>query len=186
MKIEQPNTSQATPLTLKPDNGKVLKLLEANVYFANAFLDDAIDPKTLFTEVPTGQVPISMGSLRYQHTILKAAGVDIDKESTDTSVTPWTLGMLLLSKQKVSYGGLNYTVIQGHTTQSDWTPPLTPSLFSEMKDSDKNGAAEWKQPTGAHDAYALGTKVAHNGKTWESTVDGNTWEPGLHGWKDVS
>lgn len=41
---------------------------------------------------------------------------------------------------------------------------------------------EWVQPTGAHDAYALGAIVAHNGQLWISTVDANVWEPGVYGW----
>lgn len=40
----------------------------------------------------------------------------------------------------------------------------------------------WVQPTGAHDAYNTGDWVTHNGQTWESTVDANTWEPGVFGW----
>lgn len=45
------------------------------------------------------------------------------------------------------------------------------------------GPAEWVQPTGAHDAYALGAVVSHNGKVWVSTVDSNVWEPGGYGWE---
>jgi len=41
---------------------------------------------------------------------------------------------------------------------------------------------EWVQPTGTHDAYALGAIVAHNGQLWISTVDANVWEPGVYGW----
>lgn len=40
-------------------------------------------------------------------------------------------------------------------------------------------------PTGAHDAYPQGWKVTHDGKTWVSLVDGNTWEPGVSGWREV-
>lgn len=40
---------------------------------------------------------------------------------------------------------------------------------------------EWVQPTGAHDAYASGAKVSHNGKHWTSNVNGNVWEPGAAG-----
>ncbi len=40
----------------------------------------------------------------------------------------------------------------------------------------------WVQPTGGHDAYALGARVTHNGQTWESTVAGNVWVPGVYGW----
>lgn len=43
---------------------------------------------------------------------------------------------------------------------------------------------EWIQPTGAHNAYAKGAKVSHNGKRWISDVDANTWEPGVYGWTE--
>ena len=40
----------------------------------------------------------------------------------------------------------------------------------------------WTAFTGAHDAYALGAKVTHKGKTWTSTAAANIWEPGVYGW----
>lgn len=33
-----------------------------------------------------------------------------------------------------------------------------------------------------HDAYPLGAKVTHKGKTWTSTTAANIWEPGVYGW----
>lgn len=73
-----------------------------------------------------------------------------------------------------------------------------PGLFAEIRDKYSTELAErdslklslygpgkWVQPTGAHDAYALAAVVAHNGKTWESTLDHNVWEPGVYGWKEV-
>lgn len=44
---------------------------------------------------------------------------------------------------------------------------------------------EWVQPIGAHDAYAQGAKVSHNGKKWTSNVENNVWEPGVYGWTEV-
>ena len=44
---------------------------------------------------------------------------------------------------------------------------------------------EWSQPLGAHDAYAQGAKVSHNGKKWTSDVANNVWEPGVYGWTEV-
>lgn len=44
---------------------------------------------------------------------------------------------------------------------------------------------EWKQPSGSHDAYSIGDKVTHNGKTYISTADNNVWEPGVYGWELV-
>lgn len=45
---------------------------------------------------------------------------------------------------------------------------------------------EWVRPTGAHDAYAQGAKVSHNGKKWTSNVENNVWEPGVYGWTEVN
>jgi hypothetical protein len=37
--------------------------------------------------------------------------------------------------------------------------------------------AAWVQPTGAHDAYPIGSQVTHNGFIWTSLVGANVWEP---------
>lgn len=34
---------------------------------------------------------------------------------------------------------------------------------------------------GATNPYMAGDKVTHGGKTWESTIDGNVWEPWAQG-----
>lgn len=44
---------------------------------------------------------------------------------------------------------------------------------------------KWVQPTGAHDAYAQGAKVSHNGKKWTSDIPANVYEPGVYGWTEV-
>lgn len=33
--------------------------------------------------------------------------------------------------------------------------------------------------------YMMGDKVKHNGKTWESIIDNNVWEPSVYGWSEV-
>ena len=40
---------------------------------------------------------------------------------------------------------------------------------------------EYVAPTGAYDAYPLGWKVTHDGKTWVSLTAANVWEPGAYG-----
>ena len=42
---------------------------------------------------------------------------------------------------------------------------------------------QWVQPTTAADAYLAGDIVEHDGATWESTLNGNVWEPGVSGWR---
>lgn len=70
---------------------------------------------------------------------------------------------------------------QGHTIQADWAPDKAASLFSLAANPTEEWP-EWIQPTGAHNAYAKGDKVSHNGKHWISTANPNTWEPGVYGW----
>lgn len=79
-----------------------------------------------------------------------------------------------------------YKVLQNHISQADWTPNAASSLYVEISDP----SIEWpefKQPTGAHDAYMKDDKVAYNGKHYISLIDNNTWSPDDYpqGWKLV-
>lgn len=74
-----------------------------------------------------------------------------------------------------------YKVAQEHTSAAEWLPDQTASLYTKIG-FDESGVEIWHQPIGAHDAYAKGAVVSHNGELWESTVDGNVWEPGVYGW----
>lgn len=47
------------------------------------------------------------------------------------------------------------------------------------------GGGEWVQPTGAHDAYAMGATTTYGGKTWESLTPFNVWTPGVSGWREL-
>lgn len=87
-----------------------------------------------------------------------------------------------LGKHRYQYNDKLYKCVQAHTTQADWTPDVTPALWVEIS---LDEFPEWKQPAGAHDAYAKGDKVKHNGKKWESTADANVWEPGVYGWSEI-
>ena len=79
------------------------------------------------------------------------------------------------------YDGRLWKVIQAHTVQEDWNPVDALSLFVEVSIEEW---PEWRQPTGAQDAYNAGDKVSHGGKHWVSNVDGNVWEPGVFGWTE--
>ena len=80
------------------------------------------------------------------------------------------------------YNGLLYRCVQGHTSQDGWEPPNVPALWVRTS---TDPFPEWIQPTGAHDAYAKGSKVSHKGKHWESDIDANVYEPGVYGWSEV-
>lgn len=94
----------------------------------------------------------------------------------------WAVGVAYgVDKRVRGEGGKLYKCIQAHTSQADWTPVAAASLWAVAGDPNEEWPA-WSQPIGAHDAYAVGDKVAYDGKHWISDVDGNVWEPGVYGW----
>lgn len=97
----------------------------------------------------------------------------------------WAVGVQYSVDQKVRYDGDLWKCLQAHTSQADWAPGVAPSLWSKIGDPTVE-YPDWIQPTGAHDAYAKGDKVTHNGKKWVSTANANVWEPGQYGWDEVT
>lgn len=53
--------------------------------------------------------------------------------------------------------------------------------LSSGGDSGSSDWPEWVRPTGAHNAYAKGSQVTHNGEKYVSKIDANVWEPGVFG-----
>jgi hypothetical protein len=100
----------------------------------------------------------------------------------DGSGVAYTMG------DRLTYQGDLYKVLQSHTSQADWSPDKAPSLFAKvLPGQDGTAVGEWKQPDSTN-PYSKGDKVTHKGKTWESLVDGNVWEPGATGvrqWKQI-
>lgn len=82
------------------------------------------------------------------------------------------------------YNGTLYRCLTAHTSQSTWTPDVSPSLWVRTDDPGEEWP-EWVQPLGSTDAYPAGAKVSHNEKHWISQVDANIWEPGVYGWNEA-
>ena len=116
---------------------------------------------------------------------MRAARLTVDDETalTGKELYPvWSSGISVSVNDRYQYNNKLYKFVQAHTTQADWTPDKTPALWVEVSLEE---FPEWRQPAGAHDAYAKGDKVKHNGKKWESTADANVWEPGVYGWNEI-
>ena len=97
----------------------------------------------------------------------------------------WAYPVNYVVGNRVSDGGKLYKCQQAHTSQGDWKPENSSSLWVGISDPAEEWP-EWSQPVGSTDAYANGAKVSHNGKHWTSDVDANVWEPGVYGWSEVT
>ena len=78
-----------------------------------------------------------------------------------------------------------YKCIQAHTSQADWTPDVSVSLWREIGDPAAEWP-EWSQPIGASDAYMMGDKVTYEGQHYISQYDNNVWCPTVYGWEAVA
>lgn len=107
-----------------------------------------------------------------------------------TVFDPWVVGKTYAVGDFVTHGENSvgdpqlYKVVSKHTSQADWTPDATPSLYDAIG-LDDSGYPVWSQPTGAHDAYNTGDIVNYNGTMYQSLIDGNVYSPDAYpaGWQ---
>lgn len=109
---------------------------------------------------------------------------DEDALNAATLHQTWCSGVAYVTGQRVLYNAVLYKALQDHTSQDDWTPDAAPSLFAEVLIPDADVIPAWVQPDSTN-TYAKGDKVTHNGSTWISDHDNNSWEPGVYGWTEV-
>ena len=129
---------------------------------------------------------ITLEQARKLRDLIERMSADLTDEDAYTApqlFPAWTLKQYTTG-DRVQYLDKLYKCLQAHTAQSDWTPDVAVSLWVEVTDPAVE-FPEWKQPTGAQDAYMKGDKVSHNSKHWVSDYDANVWEPGVYGWSEV-
>lgn len=110
---------------------------------------------------------------------------DVEILQVPAFVKKWVVNSTYETGNRINYNGTLYKCLQDHTAQSDWTPDAAPSLWAKILIPDPDVIPEWVQPDSTN-AYAIGDKVTHNGKTWVSIVDNNVWEPGVYGWDELT
>lgn len=119
--------------------------------------------------------------------VMDAAGALLtdDQALTVSALYPlWEDASAYDPGQRVRYDGTLYRCLTAHTAQPDWMPPAAPSLWAKVLVDPSGAILPWAQPDSTN-PYAKGDQVTHGGKTWVSTVDNNTWEPGQYGWQEV-
>lgn len=122
----------------------------------------------------------------YQEAIEQLAPTLTDEQSIAVpwAYPEWSAEGSYEAGQRVRYEGALYKVLQSHDAQESWNPPAAPSLFARVLSGTSGETPEWEQPESTN-PYMAGDRVTHGGKTWESTIDNNVWEPGVYGWEEV-
>lgn len=116
----------------------------------------------------------------------QSTGIDYFVSVASTMIyIPYEVGKYYKVGDIFVYQGELYKVLQAHTSQADWIPSSTASLY--LKATIQGTITAWKQPIGSTDAYKKGDKVTFNGSTYESLIDANVWSPTVYpaGWKKL-
>lgn len=155
-------------------------------------------PKLVFASLPENdimQMKAEMNYLRTENMMMSTALTFVSETFTDeqalkvpTLYEYWN-GESVSYKigKRIRYNEVLYKVLQDHTSQSDWTPDVTPSLYAKILIENQNTIVEWIQPDSTN-GYSKGNKVTLDGITYESQVDNNIWKPSDVGediWKVV-
>ena len=127
-------------------------------------------------------------AIKLRQMIVKASASLPDEDALESMelFDNWQTDTAYTTGQRLRYDGKLYKVLQDHTSQADWKPDITPSLYVEV--SEPGVIPVWKQPTGAQDAYMKGDKVHYpteDDPIYISTVDNNVWSPDSYGWDKV-
>lgn len=126
--------------------------------------------------------------------IVKAADSLSDEDALNAKelYPKWEVNIKCEAGKRYFYHDELYRVNDGqtHISQADWTPDITPALFTKVA---LPGEIEvWRRPTGAQDAYDYGAKVYYPTKDddiYQSIYDGkNSWSPDEYpqGWLKIS
>ena len=111
---------------------------------------------------------------------------DVDALNAVELFAAWEADTAYTLDERIRYGENLYRCVQAHTSQEDWTPDVTPAMWTEV--AMPGEIPVWRQPTGAQDAYNAGDKVWYpdkDGNVWISTMDANVYAPDVYGWEMV-
>ena len=77
----------------------------------------------------------------------------------------WTVGKAVVVGERLRYGERLYKVVQPHTTQADWTPDITASLYTVI-DEEHKGTLEDPIPAVRGMEYTKGLYYIEDGKIY--------------------
>lgn len=107
---------------------------------------------------------------------LRASATDEQALASPAVYPEWAEGADYAVGDRVIRNGILYKCLQPHTSQATWRPEDSPSIWARVLIPDPEVIPEWVQPDSTN-PYMKGDKVKHNGKTWESLIDYNVYEP---------
>lgn len=184
-------------MILTPELGKLIRNKDTGSYSVKVYTGKNVSIDN-YEEVDDENVTKSLnkGIMEIQNreqTLLKigkliANSINDDETALDIKdlYDDWCEEKKYKAGKYLNHKGVLYKVLTDHTSQSDWSPDKSPSLFGNVLTSLDGTPKEWAQPDSTN-PYMTGDKVIFEGVIYESIIDNNIWSPSayLQGWKVV-
>lgn len=147
-------------------------------------ITDVVNTQAFMSEMQLNSESIRKLLVKLTRSLIDSPDITEEDINMLTAIYPYyVVGKSYIVGDKFNYRNTLFEVIQSHTSQLDWVPTETASLYKRY--TPPNQIDEWVQPLGSEDAYDAGAQVTHNGNTWESLIGNNVWEPGVYGWTQI-
>lgn len=184
-------------MILTPELGKLIRNKDTGSYSVKVYTGKNVSIDN-YEEVDDENVTKSLnkGIMEIQNreqTLLKigkliANSINDDETALDIKdlYDDWCEEKKYKAGKYLNHKGVLYKVLTDHTSQSDWSPDKSPSLFANVLTSLDGTPKEWIQPDSTN-PYMTGDKVIFEGVIYESVIDNNIWSPSAYpqGWKVV-
>lgn len=142
------------------------------------------------------ELKMRMDDFDRKERLLNKIGKIVANQVTDDKVAvsikefydEWKKDIEYKLNQYVLYSNVLYKVLSDHTSQADWKPSDTPSLYAKLlTDPTGEEILDWARPDSTN-AYMKGDRVNYNGKTYTSLIDNNVWSPDEYpaGWGEIN
>ena len=183
-------------LSIHAEYGYILHNINEDIYSDQMYVNKQFDLSVLEEvrdEDAMDKLYRDIDILKQKETSLDKIGKLVAKQVTDDTTAleimmfydEWMPDTKYAQNEYLLYKNVLYKSLSEHTSQKDWKPDITPSLYTKvLVDPTCETIFEWQQPDSTN-PYMTGDKVTHNGVTYISTVDNNVWEPGVYGWEVV-
>lgn len=102
--------------------------------------------------------------------IIEQAMQSVDEVEAVKLYPRWAVGVAYETGFKVQYGDRLYKVRQAHTSQADWTPDITASLYTEINET-ASGTIDEPIPYNGNMALEKGKYYMQHGVVYRCTRD---------------
>lgn len=117
---------------------------------------------------------ISRAKARQLRAMMVKASASLDDTDALEAVElfeSWAVGVDYAANQRIRCGDKLYRVVQAHTSQSDWTPDVTPALYAEVVADAEAGTLDNPIPYSGNMALENGLYYTQDGVIYRCIRD---------------